>query len=627
MRVGSKNQRTLWLHPERSDVVCIIDQRHLPHAFVTAELRTVEDAYLAIRDMEVRGAPLIGVTAAYGMYLATLEAADAQHFDQAIEAAAAKLISARPTAVNLAWAVDAQLAAMRKVKSAEDKIRASFENANRLAEEDVENCRKIGAFGLTLIAELAKKNPERPVQILTHCNAGWLACIDWGTATSPIYQAFEAGIPIHVWVDETRPRNQGASLTAWELGQHGVPYTLITDNAGGHLMQSGKVDLVIVGTDRTTRSGDVANKIGTYLKALAAKDNSIPFYAAVPSSSIDWAMTSGVREIPIEERGADEVRYMTGLNAAGKMERVLIAPQDARISNYGFDVTPARLVTGLITEHGICAANESGLLKLFPEHIGRNPTIPARSRDFDNPVFAGRDPTIPARSRDFDNPVFAGRDPTIPARSRDFDNPVFAGRDEGVIKFECRWQEAPPLAMADLSEIISVRNELFTRGLIGVYPDGIGYGNLSVRSKPAPGFIISGTQTGPLSQAGTEHFTHVTAYNVAANRIECRGPLKASSESLTHAMIYETFPEIHAVIHVHSPALWKKLMHRVPTTSAEIPYGTPQMAQEIKRLAAETRLAQEGILVMAGHEDGVITMGKDLASARQILLNHHPASS
>ncbi|OGW72551.1 MAG: hypothetical protein A2Y02_02480 [Omnitrophica bacterium GWA2_52_12] len=572
MRVGSKNQRTLWPHPDRRDTVCVIDQRHLPHAFVTAELRTVEDVYLAIRDMWVRGAPLIGVTAAYGMYFAALEASGSGHFDQTLENAAQRLISSRPTAVNLAWAVETQLAAMRNVKSAAEKIRASFENANRLAEEDVENCRKIGAFGLTLIAELAKKNPGRPVQILTHCNAGWLACIDWGTATSPIYQAFEAGIPVHVWVDETRPRNQGASLTAWELGQHGVPYTLITDNAGGHLMQTGKVDLVIVGTDRTTRSGDVANKIGTYLKALAANDNAIPFYAAVPSSSIDWAITSGVREIPIEERNADEVRYMTGLNAAGKAERVLIAPQYARISNYGFDVTPARLVTGLITERGIGAANEDGLLKLFPEYKTHLP---------------------------------------IPG-----------ARDEGVIKFECRWQEAPPLALADLSELIPVRNELFTRGLIGVYPDGVGYGNLSIRRTPAPGFIISGTQTGHLAKIGAEHFTLVSDCDIPANRLECRGPLKASSESLTHAMLYETFPEVCAVIHVHSPALWKKLLNRVPTTSAAVPYGTPQMAWEIKRLAAESSLAKKGILVMAGHEDGVITMGKDLADARQVLRSY-----
>ncbi len=369
MRVGSQNQRTLWLHPDRNDTVCVIDQRHLPHSLVTLELRTVENAYHAIRDMAVRGAPLIGVTAAYGMYLATLEASGFPHFDQAMQTAAKKLISARPTAVNLSWAVEAQLAAMQKVETVEEKGQVAFENAARLAEEDIDTCRKIGQFGLPLIASLAKKNLGRPVQILTHCNAGWLACIDWGTATSPIYQAFDASISIHVWVDETRPRNQGASLTAWELGRHGVPYTLITDNAGGHLMQHGKVDLVITGTDRTTRTGDVANKIGTYLKALAAQDNEIPFYAAVPSSSIDWKLSSALQQIPIEERNADEVRYMTGLNSAGKTERILIAPQDARISNYGFDVTPARLVTGLITERGICPASEDGLLKLFPEHL------------------------------------------------------------------------------------------------------------------------------------------------------------------------------------------------------------------------------------------------------------------
>ena len=367
MRIRDRHYRTIWLHPEKENTVCVIDQRHLPHEFVTAELRTLEDACCAIRDMQVRGAPLIGVTAAFGMVLASLEAPNGPDFDAWMQEAAARLITARPTAVNLAWAVHRQMETLRRATLPADKRRALLENAKHLADEDAENCRKIGAAGFSLIADIHRKKKDGPVNILTHCNAGWLACVDWGTATSAIYQAFEAGIPVHVWVDETRPRNQGASLTAWELQQHGVPYTLIVDNAGGHLMQHGRVDLVLVGTDRTTRAGDVANKIGTYLKALAARDNGIPFYAAVPSSSIDWSLRSGLREIPIEERSADEVKYMPGLTEDGKSGRVLIAPREAPVSNYGFDVTPARLVSGLLTERGICPASEDGLLSLFPE--------------------------------------------------------------------------------------------------------------------------------------------------------------------------------------------------------------------------------------------------------------------
>lgn len=366
MKVKNKSYRTIWIHPKKKDTVCIIDQRYLPHEFVMAEIKTLEDTYRAIADMQVRGAPLIGVTAAFGMYLAALQAPDGLSFDAALDKAAVRLISARPTAVNLAWAVQKSLAAMQSAGTSVEKRKMALKTALHMADEDVETCRKIGKFGLGLIQQIYKKK-KAAVNILTHCNAGWLACVDWGTATSPIYHAFQAKIPIHVWVDETRPRNQGASLTAWELEQQGVPYTLIADNTGGHLMQHGQVDLVIVGTDRTTRSGDVANKIGTYLKALAAFDNRVPFYAAVPSSSIDWHIRDGVKEIAIEQRGAEEVKYMTGLNAAGKLERVLICPAEATAANYGFDVTPARLVTGLITERGITNATEKGLLQLFPE--------------------------------------------------------------------------------------------------------------------------------------------------------------------------------------------------------------------------------------------------------------------
>lgn len=357
-------QRTIWTHPTDPGAVCILDQRVLPHEVAIAELRSVEDVYLAIRDMLVRGAPLIGVAAAYGMVFAAMEAAKKTSFETALREGAARLASARPTAVNLKWAVDEQLKAINAAENENAGIGAARAGAARIAEDDIETCRRIGEHGLAVIRDIYAR-VKRPVNILTHCNAGWLACVEWGTATAPIYLARRQGIPVHVWVDETRPRNQGASLTAWELGEGGVPYTLITDNAGGLLMRQGKVDMAIVGTDRTTRTGDVANKIGTYLKALAARANGVPFYAAVPSPSIDWNLASGM-EIPIEERGEDEVKYMSGL-CEGKIRKILIAPASAKVSNFGFDVTPAELITGLITERGIAPANEAGLLNLFPE--------------------------------------------------------------------------------------------------------------------------------------------------------------------------------------------------------------------------------------------------------------------
>ncbi len=365
MQVNGKPQRTIWQHPEKKNCVCIIDQRFLPHEFKTVELFTVEGVFKAIADMQVRGAPLIGVTAAFGVYLATATAPQ-NGYDDFIEQAAKKLVSARPTAVNLAWAVNKQMRLLSQQPSLAEKQKTALANALRMAEEDVEICRQIGVHGLKLIQDIYVQK-KQTVHILTHCNAGWLACVDWGTATSPIYQAFQAGIPIHVWVDETRPRNQGASLTAWELGQQNVPHTLIADNTGGHLMQHGKVDLVIVGTDRTTRTGDVANKIGTYLKALAAKDNDVPFYVAAPSSSIDWSLRDGIKEIEIEERGSEEVRKITGLTENGKTTEVLICPPSTPAINYGFDVTPARLISGIITERGTAAASEASLVKLFPE--------------------------------------------------------------------------------------------------------------------------------------------------------------------------------------------------------------------------------------------------------------------
>ncbi len=349
----------------RTDKVSIIDQRLLPHELVVIDLETVADAVRAIREMAVRGAPLIGVTAAYGLFLAARAYAGRGVDDDSLRQAARLLTDARPTAVNLAWAVARVLAATLAAPQAA-RPEAARRAADAVWEEELENCRRIGEAGLPLIRALHAERGGETVNILTHCNAGWLACVDYGTATAPIYLAAEAGIDVHVWVDETRPLNQGARLTAWELGQRGVRHTIITDNAGGHLMQHGLVDMVIVGTDRTTCTGDVANKIGTYLKALAARDNGVPFYVALPSSTFDWHLRDGLREIPIEERAPDEVRYVQGL-AGNRLERVLVPPADSPAANYAFDVTPARLVTGFITERGVCRATEADIRRLFPD--------------------------------------------------------------------------------------------------------------------------------------------------------------------------------------------------------------------------------------------------------------------
>lgn len=354
--------RTIW--PTEDRYVEVIDQRKLPHEFVVVKLKTYRDAEEAIKTMTVRGAPLIGATAAYGIYLAVREMIEKELDGVFLDGAFSALRASRPTAVNLFWALDKMRDAL---DNASEFLDTSWKMAAHIVEEDVETCRLIGVHGLPLIEEIASRKKGETVNILTHCNAGMLGCVEWGTITSPIYQALQKGIKVHVWVDETRPRNQGSNLTAYELTRHNVPHTLIVDNAGGHLMQHGMVDMVIVGTDRTTRNGDVANKIGTYLKALAAKDNNIPFYVALPSTTLDWSIRDGLKEIPIEERNQDEVRYMIGKNSAGKMDSVLICPETTQASNYGFDVTPAHLVSKLITERGVCAASEEGLLTLFPE--------------------------------------------------------------------------------------------------------------------------------------------------------------------------------------------------------------------------------------------------------------------
>ncbi len=361
MKVDGTHYRSIWLNDDGWRVD-IIDQTRLPHEFEIVTLETVEDAARAIEVMQVRGAPLIGATAAYGICLALREDAS----DDALEAADARLRRTRPTAINLMWALDEMLAAIRNLPR-EDRLKAAYARAAEICDQDVATNEAIGRNGLKIIEQIAATKPGETVNILTHCNAGWIATVDWGTALAPIYMAHDKGIPLHVWADETRPRNQGAALTAWELGSHGVPHTIVVDNAGGHLMQHGKVDMVIVGTDRTARNGDVCNKIGTYLKALAAKDNDVPFYVALPHSTIDWTVADGVRDIPIEERNAEEVTHLTGRAADGSIVKVQVSAPGSGAGNPAFDVTPARLVTGLITERGVCEASEAGLTSLYPE--------------------------------------------------------------------------------------------------------------------------------------------------------------------------------------------------------------------------------------------------------------------
>jgi methylthioribose-1-phosphate isomerase len=362
MRVDGRHTRSIWLEADGA-TVGIVDQTVLPHRFATLKLTTLDEAARAISTMQVRGAPLIGATAAYGLCLALRT----DPSDEAIERAYMALIATRPTAINLKWALDEMLAAVRNRPRGE-RAAAAYRRAAEICDEDIAINQAIGRHGLPLIEEITRrKKPGEPVNVLTHCNAGWLATVDVGTATAPIYLAHDKGVKLHVWVDETRPRNQGAALTAWELGQHGVPHTVIADNTGGHLMQRGMVDLVVTGTDRVTARGDVCNKIGTYLKALAARDNGVPFYVAAPSPSIDFAVSDGVAEIPIEQRGAEEQATMTGRTADGRIETVTVIPGGSPVANYGFDLTPARLVTGLITERGVLSATRQGLADAFPE--------------------------------------------------------------------------------------------------------------------------------------------------------------------------------------------------------------------------------------------------------------------
>lgn len=361
MKIHGRAYRTIWVAPDGWSVE-VIDQTRLPFEFVTKPLKSLEDAAIAITTMIVRGAPLIGATAAYGLCMALRQ----DPSDQSLERGYNTLVATRPTAINLNWALDQMMQAVRPV-AVERREEAAYARASLLCDQDVATNEAIGRHGLQIIRDIASRKPGKAVNILTHCNAGWLACVDWGTALAPIYMAHDAGIPVHVWVDETRPRNQGGSLTAYELGAHGVKHTIIVDNAGGHYMQHGHVDMCIVGTDRTSANGDVANKIGTYLKALAAFDNKVPFHVALPSSTIDWSISDGLHDIEIEERSGREVSHVLGRLSDGSTQLVEITSPGSPAANPAFDVTPARLVTGLITERGVCRATREGLLGLFPE--------------------------------------------------------------------------------------------------------------------------------------------------------------------------------------------------------------------------------------------------------------------
>lgn len=370
MLAGNKQYTSIWLDESDDTIINVIDQQKLPFFFEIRQLKTVKDVFDAIKDMTVRGAPLIGATAAFGIYLATLEHSKTNikaYLDEVSE----YLISSRPTAVNLSWAMKFMLDRLGNVNDPASAREVARTAALDLCRYETENCRKIGINGLSIIEEISRKKNGEPVNILTHCNAGWLACIDYGTVTAPIYLAAQKGIPVHVWVDETRPRNQGSKLTAWELGENNIPYTLIADNTGGHLMQHGLVDVVMAGCDRATRTGDVANKIGTYLKALAAHDNNIPFYAVLPSTSIDFSISDGVSEIIVEERDPDEVTTMTGI-LDNSIRKIRICPENTRAANFGFDVTPARLITGIISEKGVCKAEEDEIRNMISDNHAGN---------------------------------------------------------------------------------------------------------------------------------------------------------------------------------------------------------------------------------------------------------------
>ncbi len=598
MTLEVPSRRTIWL--DEAGRLKTIDQRVLPHRFRIVELSDCAAVCEAVRNMTVRGAGLIGVAVAYGMWLAAREhrSCSPDAFDLAVKRAAAALRGARPTAGNPARAVERQLAAMNKERTVADKVEAALRTAQAVADEDADFCNRIGRHGLRLIRESAARKQEgEPVRILTHCNAGRLAFTEHGSALAPIYAAHREGISVHVWVDETRPRNQGAALTAWELAEYGVPYALIADNAGGHLMQHGLVDMVITGADRVTRCGDAANKIGTYLKALAARDNGIPFYVALPSSTFDFSMRDGVAEIPIEERDADEVRLLTGPTEDGSPQggplvsvRVCAAGTPAR--NWGFDVTPARLITGLICERGICPATEEGILGLFPD----------RSIPF----------------------------PGTPDAAPRIDTTQITAPTEGVIKFVARHRRLPLMqAVAEacpglagfaelFTELDTARDRLHERRLVGLSQQGVAYGNISIRLDGTI-FLITGSGTGGIQHLGTEGYALVRETFPRDNSVVSLGPIPPSSEAMTHAAVYAARPDVHCVIHIHHASLFARLMKYGPATPPNAAYGTPELAHAVGLLTASLPSAQ-GLFAAGGHEDGVFCCADSAASALGHLL-------
>jgi methylthioribose-1-phosphate isomerase len=559
MNIDGRHYRTIWLKEPERKTVQIINQQVLPFKFEILDLNTVEDVCRAIKDMYIRGAGLIGAAAAFGMCLAALNAADAS-FNDDMAAAARKLKSTRPTAGNLAWAVD-RMSHNGYSGTLEQKTETARLTAQAIADEDADYCRRIGLHGLEIIKKIAEKKDGRTVNILTHCNAGWLAFVDYGSALSPVYAAFDQGIDVHVWVDETRPRNQGAFLTAWELGQHGVSHDLIPDNAGGHLMQHGMVDMVITGADRVTRQGDAANKIGTYLKAVAAKENNVPFYIALPSSTFDFAMRDGLKEIPIEERDSSEVRFITGKTAGGAPETVQLCPDTTTARNWGFDVTPARYITGLITERGICRADEKDILALYPEYA----------------------------------------------------------HNEGYVKYTAEHTTAPAVAAPHWAELNNARTALHRLGLVGVNQHGIGFGNVSIRFHGEE-FLISGTATGAAPELTHTEYCLVKSFDLVQNRIVSAGPVKASSEAMTHGAVYHACPGANCVIHIHSKAIFDGMIRdRCPATAENAAYGTPEIAFAIVQRVQELG-ANERAVVLAGHDEGVIAWGPTVERALDLIL-------
>lgn len=570
MKIDGIWYRTIW---EEHGEVRIIDQRALPHHLRIVTLGTVLDACVAIRDMAVRGAGLIGATAGWGMWLAAREAPDSNFDDWMLEAAAS-LAATRPTASNLRRAVERQLAAMAHEDTPLEKRRAAHRVAMALADEDAMFCQRIGEHGLELIRQCyerrcARGESDPTVHVLTHCNAGWLAFVDYGSALSPVYAAHDEGIPVHVWVDETRPRNQGANLTAFELAAHGVPHDLVVDNAGGHLMQHGLVDMVIVGADRVTRRGDVANKIGTYLKAVAARDNRVPFYVALPSTTFDFSMDDGLAEIPIEERSGEEVRLVSGALQNGEVQTVQICPDATPARNWAFDVTPARLITGLLTERGICLATEEDILRLYPEE-----SVSAREAK------------------------------------------------EGVVRY-CAQHEVCLLNSEEEAltfDLSTVRTVFHDMGLIGEYAEGVSYGNISRRMGIDGRFIITGTGTGASRHLGVDGFAVVDRWIAEENRVESHGPCRPSSEAMTHGAIYAARPDAGCVIHVHSPQMFHTLLAgTIPRTPKGVAYGTPAMAAAVMEVVAS--MPEAGLFVTAGHEDGVFAFAPSVEEAAQCLLD------